>query len=532
MTKNKQSRLIWVAGILAIWLLCIASYAALSINSSLKRSSNELNETGFLIHRMISQRAAQHDAHMTTLASLALVDEKKHPELLTQVSDSIMQFYPRIEAIREIEIAWHDPAAKVDIKQLWSTPTSEIPFDDVALGQKIFIQKAGEGKSHKNASPEQGYLLTKKLNEHNPALALIMRINPKKLIDLDELPEWASLELSLDDTILMDRDAEQKASSWLKTPSFERMIDSQSQPLRLVMERPVSLNDLLDGITFVFVAIASLTVLLLLGYSLQHRHEVKRLKASADMAEQRSLTLARETRLAHVERVNSMGELASGIAHELAQPLTALMSQSRAAERLFDQAGIDNALLKKAMSANVREARRAGDMLKRMRDYISNRPPKPVTVSINQIINDTAELLRTDLAQRNITLELILAADPPVFHADPIELEQVFNNLIRNAADSLQAANIPEARIKVATKQINNTIEITIKDNGTGFSPDVLPRLFEPFFTTKKDGMGLGLALCARLVERIGGHIVASNNENSGACFTVTLPILPEGAAK
>nr|WP_282440698.1 ATP-binding protein [Brucella pituitosa] len=220
-----------------------------------------------------------------------------------------------------------------------------------------------------------------------------------------------------------------------------------------------------------------------------------------------------------------MGELASGIAHELAQPLTALMSQSRAAERLIEQSGIDNVLLKKAMAANVREARRAGDMLKRMRDYISNRPPEPIVVVVNSIIHDTVELLITDLEQRGITMHLALNPDLPVVMADPVELEQILYNLIRNAADSLQEASVAEGRITVTTTREENHIVIGILDNGAGIAEDLRPRLFEPFFTTKETGMGLGLALCSTLVERIGGHIDAHNNKDGGACFIVKLPI-------
>lgn len=530
MSRNVYSRLKWVIGILAIWLACIALYLALTINVSLKRAAGELNETGYLLHRMISQRAAQHDAHMTTLASMILADEKQQTQLLTQVTDSIIRFYPRITAIQEVEITWREPSANADVRQILSIPSDAKTPDYDKLGRAIFVQKAGEGKSYTPPSAAPDYLLTKKLKDTNPALALIMHIDPKQLIDMEELPDWANLRLIFDGTVVMEQDGVQQSSDWLPSLRFNHMIDSASQPLLLTMERPVNLADIVDGTMLALVSTVSLAVLVLLGYSLQHRREVRRLQISTNMAEQRSVTLARETRLAHAARVNSLGELASGIAHELAQPLTALMSQSRAAERLFEQSGIDNALLKKAMAANVREARRAGDMLKRMRDYISNRPPKPVVVMINSVITDTAELLRADLEQRRIVLHLALGSDLPVLMADPVELEQVFNNLIRNAADSLQDAGIAAGQITVVTALENKCIKIEINDNGPGIAADLQPRLFEPFFTTKKDGMGLGLALCSTLVERLGGHIIAQNNADGGARFIVTLPIRNEGA--
>lgn len=531
MSRNVHVRVKWVFGIFAIWLVCIALYLALTINVALKRSSAELNETGFLLQRLISQRVAQHDAHMTTLASLILASDRMQSQLLTQVSESILRFYPRIKAIQEIEIIWREPSTSADVRQIVSTPQDAPVPDYSSLGREIFMQKAGEVKSYISPLTKPEYLLAKKLKDSNPALALVMQVNPELLIDVDELPDWANLKLMLDGTSILEQKTGQRVSEWFSPPQFSQMIDSPSQPLLLTMERPVSLADLIDGISFVAVAAASLIVLMLLGYSLQHGREARRLKAYADMAEQRSIALARETRLAHAQRVNSLGELASGIAHELAQPLTALMSQSRAAERLLEQSGIDNALIKKAMAANVREARRAGDMLKRMRDYISNRPPEPIPVAINSIIHDTVELLLADLEQRHIVLRLVLNPDLPHLLADPVELEQVFNNLIRNAADSLQDAGIADGQITVTTKHESDHIRVEIFDNGPGIAPDVQPRLFEPFFTTKKGGMGLGLALCATLVERVGGYIDVQNQDNGGACFVVKLPIQNRGAS-
>ncbi len=523
MTRGAHSRLEWIAGILAVWILCVACYAAISANVALKRSEAELNEAGFLLHRMISQRVAQHDAHLTTLVSLVLAAEGGQSQPLIQVGESIMRFYPRITAIHELEITWREPSASADARRILSIPADARVPDDRSLAAAVFMQKAGEGKSYVDASFDTGYLLTKKVRDSNPAPALVLQIDPWRLIDMEELPNWISLQLQLDGKVVMQRPAAPQGSGWLTPPRFSRMIDSQSQPLLLNLERPVSLADLVDGAMLAAVAAASLVGLGLFAYSLRNRREARLSQGAAERAEQRSILLAREARLAHAARVNSLGELASGIAHELAQPLTALMSQSRAAERLLEQSGIDNALLKKTMAANVREARRAGDMLKRMRDYISNRPPKPVAVVINKVVSDTADLMRADLEQRGITLDLSLSGNLPVLMADPVELEQVFNNLIRNAADSLGEAGIAEGRITIATMLEGSRIRIDIGDNGPGIEEALLPRVFEPFFTTKPDGMGLGLALCSTLIERVGGQIEARNEADGGARFTVRL---------
>lgn len=523
--KGTYSRLRWIISILAVWLVCVGLYVAVSVNISLKRATDELNDAGFLLHRLISQRVAQHDAHLTTLVSLILAGDGGQLQPLSQVSESIIHFYPRITAIQEIELAWREPPAATDVRQVLSVPENARVPDYAAIASAIFAQKAGEGKSYVSPSLGDNYLLTKKVKDTNPAFSIVLQIDPQRLVDLEEVPAWLTMRLQLDGTVVMERVTEHQGSSWLSPPVFSRMIDSRSQPLLLTMERPVSVFDLVDLVSLAVVAAISLAGLLLLGYIARQRREAQHLQATALLAEQRNALLARETRLAHAARVNSLGELASGIAHELAQPLTALMSQSRAAERLLEQAGIDNTLLKTALASNVREARRAGDMLKRMRDYISNRPPRPVAVEVNRVVTDTVELMRAELDKRHIVLQLDLGADLPLLMADPVELEQVFNNLIRNAADSLEHLNGAEPQITIETMRDGGWVRIDVSDNGPGIDETVLPHLFEPFFTTKKDGMGLGLALCSTLVERVGGQIEAQNNAAGGACFIVRLPV-------
>lgn len=226
-----------------------------------------------------------------------------------------------------------------------------------------------------------------------------------------------------------------------------------------------------------------------------------------------------------------MGELASGIAHELTQPLTALLSQSQAALRL-EASGERPDLLKQALTANVREASRAGEILKRMRNYMSNHEPQRKQMDISQSIRDVSELLRTDLTQRNITLLIQTEKNTPAIMGDAVEMEQVLYNLIRNAADSLVQTEKTDKQISVTARSGQGQLVITVSDNGSGIADDVLPRLFEPFFTTRNGGMGLGLALCATLIERIDGEITAANRPEGGAEFTITLPVADASSIK
>ncbi|MBX8802790.1 GHKL domain-containing protein [Ochrobactrum sp. MR28] len=143
-----------------------------------------------------------------------------------------------------------------------------------------------------------------------------------------------------------------------------------------------------------------------------------------------------------------------------------------------------------------------------------------------------SELLRTDLTQRNITLLIQTDKNTPAIMGDAVEMEQVLYNLIRNAADSLVQTEKTDKQISVTAHSGQGQLVITVSDNGSGIGDDVLPRLFEPFFTTRNGGMGLGLALCATLIERIDGEITAANRPEGGAEFTITLPVADASSIK
>lgn len=339
------------------------------------------------------------------------------------------------------------------------------------------------------------------------------------MIEPDERPDWADLTLSINDKIILEQQSglQTVASRFLEQPVFSQKIDSQNQPLLLRLSRPMALSDVIDPLRTILFAVLSLI-------ALTGAYALWRFQKATREAEQKAQLSEHETRLAHAARVNSMGELASGIAHELTQPLTALLSQSQAALRL-EASGDRPELLKQALAANVREASRAGEILQRMRNYMSNHKPQRKPVEINQIVRDVAELLRTDLAQRNISLHQQTEKISPLITADPVEMEQVLYNLIRNAADSLSQSEISDKRITVTAEARGGQLILSIADNGGGIADDILPRLFEPFFTTREAGMGLGLSLCATLIERIDGEISAENAPSGGAIFTITIPM-------
>lgn len=518
---------------LALWLAALVAFVAVSVETSRTRMADELEVTGRTLHRLISQRVAQHDAHLTTLIALSSGAEPAPDGAVRQVMESISRFYPRIAWLALVSLDGSDGAAGA---QGASQPAGvaagpavrrdvDVPsgggVDLAPLGGEIAAQVRGRPSVY--AAGEGRYLLAKRAPEPSDH-AVVLMIDAAKLVEPEERPGFANLRISLDGADLVDLPADATLGpgvSWLKPPHFEKVIDGEGQRLLLSLDRSLPLAALVPPGRLVGFAVVAGLLAAALSFGLGQRAAVKRSELAARAAEERAQLQERETRLAHASRVNAMGELASGIAHELTQPLTALLSRSQAALRLARAERPDMAMISEALGVNVREAKRAGEMLKRMRDYASNKAPERSRQDLNAIVAEVVALTRTDLERRGVALVLELGEPAPEAVVDAIEMEQVLHNLIRNAAEATGAGGV----VTITTARAGREAKVVVSDDGPGIAAEVLPKLFTPFFTTKADGMGLGLSLCASLVERVDGRIAAENGVLRGARFAVSLPL-------
>lgn len=519
----------WLFGI-ALWLAAVAAFALYSVETSRQRLGDELTAAGRTLHRLISQRAAQHDAHMTSLIALADETEPARLDATRQVMESVARFYPRIAWLALVSL---DDITGPSAAGATGSTDALVPMIEVPTGGgedlsplRDAIKGQQRGKVEAYAGRNGRYLLAKRAQAPSDA-ALVLSIDARHLLEPEERPLWAHLRLTLDKHVLVDLPAEEAVrapASFVAPAHFESTIDSVSQKIFLSLDRAMPTEQLLPARQLAgFATMAGLASFALM-FALRQRAAVRKSQKSTREAEARALLQERQALLAHASRVNAMGELASGIAHELTQPLTAMLSRSQAAVRLAGADKPDIGPIREALEVNVREAKRAGEMLKRMRDYASNRAPVPVPSPINDIVAEIAALTGADLQRRGIELGLDTADETLEADVDPIELEQVLHNLIRNAADAFEGAETVAPRIDIATLAAGDDVRIIVRDNGPGIGADVFPRLFQPFFTTKADGMGLGLSLCRTLVERVDGRIEAENSAGGGACFVITLP--------
>ena len=513
----------------ALWLAAVLTFAFYSVEASRQRLGDELTTAGRTLHRLISQRAAQHDAHMTSLIALADDTEPARLDATRQVMESVARFYPRIAwlALVSLDEKIGNEATLTAQSGNALEPLIEVPFgegEDLSpLRDAIAQQQPGKVAAYVGRNGH--YLLAKRAQAPSDT-ALVLSIDARHLLEPEERPRWAHLTLTLDNHLLVDLPAEETAPavSFVAPAHFESTIDSASQRISLSLDRPMPTDALLPIRQLIgFAAMAGLASFALM-FALRQRAAVQKSRMSTEEAEARALLQERQALLAHASRVNAMGELASGIAHELTQPLTAMLSRSQAALRLAGADRPDIGLISEALEVNVREAKRAGEMLRRMRDYASNRTPEPVTSAINDVVAEIAALTGADLQGRGIRLKLDLTKETLAADVDPIELEQVLHNLIRNAADALENAKTADPLVEIETRAIGDEVKIIVRDNGPGIAANVIPKLFQPFFTTKADGMGLGLSLCATLVERVDGRIEAESAPGGGAWFTITLP--------
>jgi signal transduction histidine kinase len=229
--------------------------------------------------------------------------------------------------------------------------------------------------------------------------------------------------------------------------------------------------------------------------------------------------------LAHVSRVSVLGQLASSLAHELSQPLGAILRNSEAAELLLGESRPDLEELKAIVADIHRDDRRAGEVIHRLRALLKRRQMDAQPVAIETLVNDVASLVRADALTRHVALEWFVERGLPPVTGDRVHLSQVLINLIINAMDAVMDRAISERQVAVGARRgPDGSIVLSVQDNGPGISPEDLPRIFEPFFTTKESGMGMGLSVCRTIVSAHGGTLSAENVAGGGARFEMRLP--------
>ena len=226
-------------------------------------------------------------------------------------------------------------------------------------------------------------------------------------------------------------------------------------------------------------------------------------------------------------RANLLGELSSTLAHELNQPLSAILSNAQAGRRLLDSEPAKLADIGAILDDIVHDDRRAADIIQRLRKLLQTGEAVHEPLDINAVLEEAIGLLSGEISHQQVTPALEFGNGLPDVLAGRIEIQQVVINLVTNALNALRDTPIDRRQLVIQTRRHNDNVTITIRDNGRGISANDLPRVFEAFFTRTPDGLGLGLAIARRIIEAYGGRLLAESTATGGATFTFTLPIAP-----
>ena len=231
-----------------------------------------------------------------------------------------------------------------------------------------------------------------------------------------------------------------------------------------------------------------------------------------------------QAELLHASRLSAMGQMASAMAHELNQPLSAVMNYLASASHLLDGPPEMSGGVGEILQRAVAQAERAGDVIRRLRQFVTKGETDRRPENLNQLVEEALALALVGARQSGVRVTLDLDKRLPPVLADGVQIQQVVLNLVRNAVEAMEETDRRE--LTISTRLLTDATEVAVADTGPGIPPELAERLFQPFVTTKHTGMGLGLSICREIVQAHHGKLVAAPRPDGGTVFTVTLPII------
>ena len=439
-----------------------------------------------IAHRLLSQRLAQNDAVLATLALLQPQAQASAPE------QRLVALYPQILGVqrRDRDAAWTD--ARLAAAETMSRAVRRPALAGVDLaGARYQLVLAAEPAS------------------------FALRMDLRATVPWNEwpmAPDTSPVRVALvhEGQHLVLQPGRIDGSGWRF--DFRKPLASASQPFDMVAQQQVGWA----GLPWGWMGAWSLVVAGVLALAcvwLRQREERRRAEELL--------------RLGQVARLNTLGELAAGMAHEFNQPLTALLASTQAAGRLLGEDPPDLPLARNAMAVAAQQARRAADVVGRLRRAVqAPQPAAPLQpVVLQEAVSNALYLLAPELQRRQVTGQVDAPSEAVTVQAEPVALEQIIHNLLLNALQALEQVPVGERSLRITLSAQAAHGILTVADTGPGIASDALPRLFEPFFTTRADGLGLGLNLCETLAGRMGGQLTATHQAPRGAAFQLRLPL-------
>lgn len=441
-----------------------------------------------IVHRLLSQRVVQHDAVMATLALLQPAAPGAQPE------QRLSALYPQILSVqrRDRGASWPDERLRVAETLSRALRRPALASVDFARG-RYHLVLAAEPTSY----------------------ALQM--------DLRTVVPWSEWPMA-PDTSEVRVQLEHEGQDWVLQPGrlgqggwrfdFRKHLAADSQPFDVVAQRQVGWL----ALPWAWIlGWAALVAAALVGWLALLRQRAARRRAEELL------------RLGQVARLNTLGELAAGMAHELNQPLTALLANTQASARLLEEVPPDMPTIRNAMAQAVEQARRASAVVSRLRRAVE-RPDLAAQlqpVNLQQALQSALYLLEPEFKRREVAPAWDELSTSVTVMAEPVALEQIIHNLLMNALQALEQVPAKERQLIVSVHPAAGSGELSVTDSGPGMTEEVLARIFEPFFTTREAGLGLGLSLCETLAAGMHGSLKAGQHAPRGAVFRLSLPLAP-----
>ncbi len=482
MLKAQQHR--WIG--LLLWGLITALGCLLLARIELAQQRDAFETDARIAHRLLSQRVVQHDAVVATLALLQTAADASRPE------QRLGSLYPQILSVqrRDAGAVWPDERLRVAETVSRALRRPALAGVDFARGRYLLVL----------AAEPASFALQMDLRAVVPwsEWPMAPETSPVRVVLAHEGQEWVVQPGRLGQ------------GGWRF--DFRKHLAADSQPFDVVASRQVSWSELPWAWMLTWAALVAAVLAGWLAWLRQHA------------ARRRAEELLR---LGQVARLNTLGELAAGMAHELNQPLTALLANTQASVRLLDEDLPDMPVIRGAMAQAVEQARRAAAVVGRLRRAVE-RPDLAAqlqAVELQQAVQNALYLLEPELSRRAVVPQVETPNHAVTVLAEPVALEQIIHNLLMNALQALEQVPARERQLTLAVHVQAGLGTFTVTDSGTGMTDEVLARIFEPFFTTREAGLGLGLSLCETLATGMGGSLKAGQHAPRGAEFRLALPL-------
>ncbi|MDR0226785.1 MAG: two-component sensor histidine kinase [Burkholderiaceae bacterium] len=485
------------------WAVASGCGAAWLAHARLQALREVFDTDARIAHRLLSQRMVQHDAILGTLALL----QPRQPGTGQAAWKQLPGLYPQVldVARRAGTEAWPQawpPGMAESERRSQASGHAELALADLAQG-RLFLVQSGLPASY--------------------ALALDLRAT----IPADEWPlppatspvrAWLTLGHQAF-VVQPGRQPPAPGADWAGwTWEVSKTLASPSQPLVL------HLSQRLDATVLPWAAMlgwAAGCALVLAAWRAQRRQHVARHRAEQLL------------QLGQVARLNTLGELAAGMAHELNQPLTAVLSSSQAARRLLAEEPPETDAARQAMVQAAEQAKRASAVVGRLRRLVERpgQAPQAEPLDLVQAVAEALHLLEPELRRRQVQVQVPSPVGPlPPAHADAVAVQQILHNLLLNALQAMEDQPPARRQVLVELSRQGTQLLVAVQDSGPGVAPDMRPRLFTPFATGRAQGLGLGLTLSQGLAESMGGSLELAPHSTGGARFELRLPLASDTA--